>query len=246
MANNIIFSDWDGTLTLDEKMQPLFFEIANLIKKNQDELVIVSGRSVSWGHFMMSHLPVSAAIMESGGVILTPDETHDIKEEYLVHLEDLVRLRAITEKLKDTFPDCPLSFDSFGRCADRAVDLLILREQCPHLEKEIYKFFKEEGVSYAASNIHINFWFGNISKSLGMDYFFKHYRPQVKKENCVFFGDALNDEPVFEVYPHTVAVSNIDKYWDQLKFKPTVKLQGEEGRGPRGVLSYLQNHFYKK
>ena len=66
----IFFSDFDGTLTLDGHLTREFFDVVDFIKKHGHELVIVSGRSLSWGHFFLTHFPFNACIMEGGGVIL--------------------------------------------------------------------------------------------------------------------------------------------------------------------------------
>src|SRR5690606_35812046 len=68
--NMIFFSDFDGTLTVEGSgLTRDFFEIIDHIHKHGHELVIVSGRSLSWGHFFLTHFPLKACIMEGGGVI---------------------------------------------------------------------------------------------------------------------------------------------------------------------------------
>ena len=55
----VIFSDFDGTLTVASgKLGASFFELLELIEQNQAELVVVSGRSLSWGHFLLTHFPI--------------------------------------------------------------------------------------------------------------------------------------------------------------------------------------------
>ena len=54
----IIFSDFDGTLTNNGKLGAVFFDLLELIESRHSELVIVSGRSISWGHFLLTHFPL--------------------------------------------------------------------------------------------------------------------------------------------------------------------------------------------
>ncbi len=75
----IVFSDFDGTLTNNGKLGAIFFDLLNIIEKGNSELVIVSGRSLSWGHFLLTHFPLKRVIMEGGGVIVSKS-----KEGYIV------------------------------------------------------------------------------------------------------------------------------------------------------------------
>jgi HAD superfamily hydrolase (TIGR01484 family) len=234
----IFFSDFDGTLTGEDKeLTGHFFDIINYIQDNNHELIIVSGRSISWGHFLLTHFPLKACIMEGGGVIVTIDERGEIVEESLVSQSDLDRLRGFTAQVKHHYPHIPLSADSFGRLTDRAIEFHLMEKVWID---QVMNFMDKENINYSKSNVHINFWCGNISKYLGVKYFMDKYRPLVKEENCWFFGDAPNDESMFELFYNSVGVSNIKNCLDRLKFKPRIILEGEENSGPRGVLNMLR------
>ncbi len=243
-SKKIVFSDWDGTLTLEEQVTPTVMEIFELLKQQQTELIIVSGRSLSWGHFLLTHFPVKAAIMEGGGVIQTRDELRDVKDQPLASSDQLAYLEKVTEELKFRFPGIPLSIDSFGRLTDRAIDLHPLRTLFPDWEQEIYDFLESKKIPYAVSNIHINIWGGYLSKYKGIMKYLEQYEPDFSLDNAIYFGDAPNDESVFKDFPRTVGVSNIERVWEKLKYKPKIKLEGEENRGPFGVLNYLKTEFF--
>ena len=53
MFPSIVFSDFDGTLTDHTEFSPAFFEILSLLKEQNTPLVIVTGRSLSWAHFLI-------------------------------------------------------------------------------------------------------------------------------------------------------------------------------------------------
>ena len=63
------------------------------------------------------------------------------------------------------------------------------------------------------------------------------------EEDCVFFGDSLNDQAMFQSFPNTVGVSNISSIIDLLEFKPKTILTGKENIGPYGVLNYLKKNL---
>lgn len=233
----IFFSDFDGTLTKEGKeLTREFFDIMELIKKHGHELVIVSGRSLSWGHFFLTHFPLKACIMEGGGVICYLDEKGEIVEEPLVTQTQLDCLRAFTTSLKHHYPKVPLSADSFGRLTDRAIEFHLMDEAWVD---QVTDYMKKENINFSKSNVHINFWCGDISKYLGVVHFLKKYRPQMKQENCWFFGDAPNDESMFELFHNSVGVSNIHHSLNRIKYPPRIILKGEENAGPSGVLNFI-------
>ena len=236
----IVFSDFDGTLTNSGKLGAVFFDILSLIEKHGSELVIVSGRSLSWGHFFLTHFPLKHAIMEGGGVIVTRNKEGQFKEEFLVSDEEVARLEKVTAEIKEKFPNCILSADSFGRRTDRAIEFADMKKE--DVEKvEIY--LHNQKVNFSRSNVHINYWVGDISKRNGVEHFLKHYAPHVAKDESIFYGDAANDESMFEYFPNTVGVSNIINILDQLEYKPKIVLEGKDNSGAHGVYNHLREVF---
>jgi HAD superfamily hydrolase (TIGR01484 family) len=239
----IFFSDFDGTLTTEGKLTREFFTIMELIAEREAELVIVSGRSLSWGHFLLTHFPLRACIMEGGGVIVYRNEQGEIAEEPLVSQEELLKLRQFSEQLTHHYPHIPLSADSFGRKTDRAIEFHLMEEKWID---EVMHFMDREGINYSKSNVHINFWCGEISKFIGVKYFLQNYRTGIHDNDCWFYGDAPNDESMFELFHNSVGVSNISHCLHKLNFRPRIILQGPENAGPLGVLAHIQSVFASK
>ena len=236
----IVFSDFDGTLTVNGKLGAVFFELLELIEKNGSELVIVSGRSLSWGHFLLTHFPLKRAIMEGGGVILTKNKEGVISEECLVADEDLERLKQVTKDLHDSVKETVLSVDSFGRKTDRAIEFTQMSVK--DVEK-VEAYLLSRKANFSRSNVHVNFWYGDVSKNNAVNYFLEKYTPHISIEETIFYGDSLNDESLFEKFPNTVGVSNIISVLDQLLHRPKVILEGKENAGTYGVLNHLKEIF---
>jgi HAD superfamily hydrolase (TIGR01484 family) len=235
----IIFSDFDGTLTYKEGMSPVFFDIISLLEKMNTPLVIVTGRSLSWGHFLLTHFPyLQDVIVEGGGAIVTRKGKF-ITESRLVSDEDVQRLADFTHDFKKEFPNISLSVDSFGRKTDRAIELHDLQDGV--LFHHIEDFLKDHKINFSTSNVHLNFWCGEVSKYIAVDHFLK--MKKTKETECIFFGDSLNDQAMFKSFHHSVGVSNISLVLNQLKHRPSVILTGDENIGPYGVLNYLKNNL---
>ncbi|MCB9062023.1 MAG: HAD family phosphatase [Halobacteriovoraceae bacterium] len=239
MDFKLYFSDFDGTLTHGHVLKSLFFDILNEIHSKKAELIIVSGRSVSWGHFFISHLPMPFAIMEGGGVIVKKNKHGLLEEEFLVSKENLNKLENIATEVISNFPMLSLSVDSAGRKTDRAIELRSLEDET--IMREVKSLFDEKGVHYSQSNVHLNFWYGEISKYETVKYLVEKYFPAVDLDETVFFGDSLNDESMFKHLKHTVGVSNISNIISKLKYRPHTILEGPINEGPYGVLNFLRN-----
>lgn len=237
----IVFSDFDGTLTINGKLGAVFFKIIELIEKSQSELVIVSGRSISWGHFLLTHFPLKYVIMEGGGVIVSKSKEGVISEENMVNDETMALLEATTTEIKQKFPEVIFSADTLGRKTDRAVEFGLMN---PTDVEKLEKYLdQKETLNYSRSNVHINFWAGEISKAKGVGHFLKNHAPHLSLEECIFYGDAANDESMFELFPNTVGVSNILSVLDQLEYKPRIVLEGKDNAGAHGVYNHLLELF---
>ena len=178
--------------------------------------------------------------MEGGGVIAYKTKEGEIKEENLIAREDILELERVTVDLVKTHPECVLSADSMGRRTDRAIEFMQM--DAKDVEK-VEKYLDMMGANFSRSNVHINYWVGEISKNSAVEYFLKNYTPHVSQDECIFYGDSLNDESMFEHFQNTVGVSNIISILDQLTFKPKVILEGKDNSGCPGVIAHLKQIF---
>lgn len=232
----IIFSDFDGTLTYKESLSPIFFEVLSLLESKKIPLVIVTGRSLSWGHFLLTHFPyLTNVIVEGGGAIVSRNGKF-ITEECLISPSEVKRLADFCTDFKAQFPQIPLSVDSFGRKTDRAIELHDLQDGV--LFHHIEDYLRTEKINFSTSNVHLNFWCGEVSKYKAVEHYLK--LKQLSSSDGVFFGDSLNDQTMFKSFKNSVGVANISSVMDRLEFKPTTILTGEDNVGPWGVLNYLK------
>jgi HAD superfamily hydrolase (TIGR01484 family) len=232
----IVFSDFDGTLTEQGMISPVLFQVLDLIYQLNSELIVVTGRPVSWSHFLMSHLPLGASISEGGGVI-TLREGKRLRDIVLAPESDLINLKNATSMLFEKILGFELSDDSSCRITDRAIDLNFLHEG--DRGPKILSILDSFKLHYSKSSVHLNFWSGDISKMNGVNYFLKNYS-KVDLEDCIYFGDSLNDESAFKDFKFSVGVSNISKVLDKITHKPSEILYGDKNKEILGVKSYLK------
>ncbi len=234
-----VFSDFDGTLTFKEGLSPIFFDILKLLELKKIPLVIVTGRSLSWGHFLLTHFPfLTDVIVEGGGAIVSLSDKF-ITEECMVEIGEVERLTHFLQEFHREFPKIKLSVDSFGRKTDRAIELHDLQDGI--LFHHIEDFLRNHNINFSTSNVHLNFWCGEVSKYIAVDHFLK--KQKLDQSECVFFGDSLNDQAMFKSFKNSVGVSNISAVINRLEHKPTTILTGDENIGPFGVLNYLKKNL---
>lgn len=232
----IVFSDFDGTLTYKEGLCPVFFDVLDLLDKKKVPLVIVTGRSISWGHFLLTHFPYLQEVIAEGGGVILKRAGKIITEELMVSDEEVKKLENFCATFKEKYPLMPLSVDSFGRKTDRAIELHDLKDGL--VFEDIEHFLKNHDINFSTSNVHLNFWVGEISKYKAVTHYLN--QKKVEAKDCVFFGDSLNDQSMFESFENSVGVSNISSVKDRLVHKPKIILAGGENAGPYGVLNYLK------
>lgn len=232
----IVFSDFDGTLTYKEGLGPIFFEVLSFLESKKTPLVIVTGRSLSWGHFLLTHFPFLTEVIVEGGGAIVKREGKFITEKCLISDADVKRLAEFCHDFRVKFPNTPLSVDSFGRKTDRAIELHDLKDGV--LFHNIEDYLREKDINFSTSNVHLNFWCGEVSKFKAVELYLKE--KDTEASEAVFFGDSLNDQTMFKSFKNSVGVANISTIIDRLEFKPTTILLGDDNVGPWGVLNYLK------
>ncbi len=232
----IVFSDFDGTLTYKEGLGPIFFDIQNLLESKNIPLVIVTGRSLSWGHFLLTHFPFLKDVIVEGGGTIVSRRGKFITEECLISEEEVEALEFFVREFKKNFPKIPLSVDSFGRKTDRAIELHDLQDGV--LFHHIEDFLRQHKINFSTSNVHLNFWCGEVSKYRAVEHYLKKHK--TNESECLFFGDSLNDQAMFKSFHNSVGVANIASVLDRLQYRPTTILTGDDNVGPFGVLNYLK------
>ncbi|MBT3584037.1 MAG: HAD-IIB family hydrolase [Halobacteriovoraceae bacterium] len=241
MELKLVFSDFDGTLTHGQELTPVFFDVLDLLTKKKIPLIIVTGRSKSWAHFFLTHIEnIPYVISEGGGVISSKNHIagRNLLSDHLMVPEiEVRRLEHFTEALKKRFPDILLSVDSFGRHTDRAIELSYL-EANEERAQSIKEFLELENINYSCSNVHLNYWCGDISKYTAVKHLLVNTL-KIDEESCIYFGDAPNDQTMFEHFDNSVGVSNLKEFEAQLSYKPSIILEGHQNEGPSGVFNHL-------
>ncbi len=219
----VIFSDFDGTLTHNDQLGPVFFEILDICRHKKFKLIICSGRSAAWGHFLLTHFPLDICSMENGGCILR--KKHEIETEYIISKEDRDKLKNIKNSL-----DLEYTSDSIFRKCDFSLEIKNVNDQ-------ILRSIQDQGLVFTRSNIHYNVSVPNINKLRAIEKIIED--DNYNKKDVVFFGDSYNDSCVFESELFSVGVGGIHQIVKNLKKPPKKLLKGDNG--PISIRDFLSD-----
>ncbi|MDR1748567.1 MAG: HAD hydrolase family protein [Spirochaetaceae bacterium] len=135
-------------------------------------------------------------------------------------------LRRAAERILAEIPRAQEAQDNYLRLYDFAIDYG--ENVSPPLSMDdisrIIEIFRDEGCSAQPSSIHVNAWIGQFNKREASLLFlskFLGYDDARDREQVLYVGDALNDEPMFSWFPNSCAVANIHRWLPDIKRLPS-------------------------
>ena len=153
------------------------------------------------------------------------------------------RLDVLAGEILAAVPGARLAADQPYRAADLAIDVAEDTGPLPAAEIDrVVGLMHAAGASAKVSSIHVNGWFGDWDKrTMTLRLFGEVYGIDLdrERESVVFIGDSPNDEPMFEYFPHSVAVANIGPYLPRLKSLPAYVTAAEGGAGFAEFAAFL-------
>jgi hypothetical protein len=235
-----LFFDIDDTFTTHGKIHGTAFQALWALKDAGLKGLPMTGRPAGWCDHIARMWPVDGVVGENGAFYFWYDEKEGkLKKRFIdpeeVREEKRRRLQEVREEILRSVPGTAVATDQHYREADLAIDYC---EDVPPLKwkdvEKICAIFTEHGANFKVSSIHVNGWFGDYDK-LGMSKVFARERWGIQlddtKERFLFCGDSPNDEPLFEYFPHTAAVSNITRFAGRMIHLPRFVAAHEGGEG---------------
>ncbi len=232
-----VFTDVDGTLTTDGKVQSATLAAIEKLQARGIKVVLVSGRPAGWGEAWVRQWPVAGAIMENGALHLAwrgaklrksyaqPESirTRDRKQLYR-------HVRAALKHVKGT----QLSSDSVYTEVDLAIDYAEDVQVGPGAATALEAFLRNRGVTAVRSSVHVNCWLGRFDKLSAVRRFAQYeWKQKVHPDErrFVYVGDSFNDAPMFGAFPLSVGVANVRDVLEQLDQRPRFVTRSREGKG---------------
>ena len=235
-----VLFDLDDTFTTRGRIPACSFTALWDLRNVGLTVVAVTGRPAGWCDHIARMWPVDGVVGENGAFYFWYDEEErNLKKSFLdsdsVRAEKRQRLITIRDEILAAVPGSALASDQLYRETDLAIDYC---EDVPPLGaaevKRICRIFEAHGATCKVSSIHVNGWIGTYDK-LGMAKRFVQDRLGLdldsSKERFAYIGDSPNDEPMFEYFPVSVAVRNVERFVDQMQALPAYITSAEGGEG---------------
>lgn len=235
-----VFFDIDDTFTTKGKIPPESFSALWSLKVAGMFAVPITGRPAGWCDHIARMWPVDGVVGENGALYFYMDnDSGKLEMRFYLKPDEIKerreRLLSIGDEILREVPGTAFASDQPYRLFDIAIDFTEDVPRLPHGEiQKICDIFASHGVTYKVSSIHVNGWFGDYDKLtmtktfarevLGVDL-------NTERDKYLFIGDSPNDEPMFEYFPLSVGVENIQNFKDRMKNLPKYVAKGEGGIG---------------
>ena len=232
-----VLTDVDDTLTCEGRLPPETLIALDKLRKNGIKVVAVTGASAGWCDHIAHLWPVDAVLGENGAFIMEKQRGRltvrsDRPMEEVRHQQAVLKQQI--EVLLLDYPGMELTLDQSYRLCEVAVDIGQNRSAVDQLTvDEIMEKIHQLGAHATASSIHINAWYGEHSKKATSFCYLKEQglsEDEIMSTTC-YVGDSMNDQQMFEVLPKTVGVANVKKFWNRLKYKPSIVMSQSGGYG---------------
>ena len=245
-----VFTDIDDTLTTDGAITPDALQALGDLKAAGLHVVAITGRPVGWSEPFAATWPVDAIVAENGAVALLPeisnqnspqrplDERSALSQIYqqdsTTRSANFTRMQQVLARIEREVPGATRATDSAGRETDIAID----HSEFVHLGAEqiaaVVALMQSEGMHATVSSIHINGWFGTHNKLEGARWIVQALWGRTldsEMDHWAYVGDSTNDQLMFEAFPHSIGVANVQRFVPQLVHLPRYITPSERGAG---------------
>lgn len=243
---DFVLTDIDDTITDEGQLHANAYEALWKLKNAGIKVIPVTGRPAGWCEMIARFWPVDGIIGENGGFYFRYHEKKMRRSFFANESEIHVNRKKLDQIQKEVLAKVPgsaVASDQFCRLLDLAIDFC---EDVPALpETEIQKIvdiFQQHGAQAKVSSIHVNGWFGSYNKVTMIQKFLKdefQLSEKTIKEKCLFSGDSPNDEPMFEFFPNSVGVANIQNFKSKLKHLPSYVTKNAGGEGFAEMVEHI-------
>jgi len=243
-----VLTDIDDTLTTDGAITPDALAALGALQAAGLHVVPITGRPVGWSETFAATWPVDAVVAENGAVALLP--LHEIglepssgkgfalskiyQQDLATRTANFTRMQAVARRVLREIPGTTLATDSPGRETDIAIDHSEFKQLPPEAIERVVALLRSEGMNATVSSIHVNGWYGEHDKLAGARWIVRKLWQRdldAEIDRWVYVGDSTNDQKMFERFPHSVGVANIERFVPALEHLPRYLSNGARGAG---------------
>lgn len=230
-----VLTDMDETLTYRGRLAADTYTALENLQAAGVRVIPVTAAPAGWCDQMGRMWPIDGVIGENGGFFFRRSgAAHGIERHFWHSDEDRSRiaeeLTRIGHLVRNAVPSAAFADDqpfrltsiAFVQPHDRADRDMILR------------VLREAGADVTVNNLWILGWLGGYDKlAMARRILRDHYGIRIESESdtILYVGDSTNDAPMFSFFRHTVGVSTVTDYLDQIPQAPHWITRGPGGSG---------------
>ena len=241
-----VLFDIDETLTSAGKLTAHAYAALERLHAAGKRSIAVTGRPAGWCDHIARMWPVDAVVGENGALyfLFTAGrlEKH-YREPPEVRARNRERLAEVARTIIAEVPGVALASDQAYRETDLAIDYC---EDVPALPLEaaerVADLMRQAGMHAKLSSIHVNGWFGQYDKLAMTRQLFREQFAidlDAARAQVVYIGDSPNDAPMFDYFPKSVGVANIQRFAGALPAAPKYVASASSGAGFAEVIAHL-------
>lgn len=230
-----VLTDLDETLTYQGRLSAETYVALERLQAAGVTVIPVTGAPAGWCDQMARMWPVDGVICENGGLFFRRSgDGHGLKRYFWHNAEDRAsigkRLKMIGTRVCEAVPSA-----SFAEDQDfRQTSLAFSRSYDISHQEAIRTTLLVHGADTTVNNLWILGWLGGFDKlSMARRVLRDHFDLDidVDRDAVLYSGDSTNDAPMFSFFEHTVGVSTVTEYLDQLPAPPKWITRGPGGKG---------------
>ena len=257
-----VLTDIDDTLTTEGAITLDALDALAALRAAGFRVIAITGRPAGWSEPFAATWPVDAIVAETGAVALlrapetsnpiglqdNPDARKQLSKWYLqdaaTRTANFARMQEVARQILRDVPGAQLARDSAGRETDIAIDHSEFTQLPQAGIDQCVALMRAAGMTATVSSIHVNGWYGTHNKLVGARWIVRELLGRAlddELDRWVFVGDSLNDQVMFQHFPHSVGVANIARFVPQLQHLPRYVTQRERGAGFAEMARLLLN-----
>lgn len=230
-----VLTDMDETLTYKGRLSAETYAALEGLQAAGIRVIPVTAAPAGWCDQMARMWPVDGVIGENGGFFFRRRaDGHTVQRDFWHGQADRSaiseRLARIGNLVQSTIPTARFADDQ----PFRLTSLAYVQPRTDDERARIVDALRSASASVTINNLWILGWLGDYDKlAMARRVLLDHYNLDIDVDpaSVLYVGDSLNDAPMFSFFQHTVGVSTVEAYLDQLPQPPRWITRGPGGAG---------------
>ncbi|MCX8996668.1 HAD-IIB family hydrolase [Rhizobiaceae bacterium BDR2-2] len=231
-----VLTDMDETLTYRGRLAADTYAALENLQKAGVKVIPVTAAPAGWCDQMARMWPVDGVIGENGGFFFRRGDDGHTVDRYFWHGDE--NRPTISERLARIGQQVQKAVPSARFADDQPFRLTSLAFAQPQDKKEeraaILDALRDASADVTINNLWILGWLGGYDKlAMARRVLLDHYGLDINagRSAVLYTGDSLNDASMFSFFRHTIGVSTVTEYLDQLPQPPRWITRGPGGTG---------------